>query len=131
MSNNTLSHAGVKGMKWGIRRFQNKDGSLTPEGKKRYGEHTSDESDTHDDYKKARTAKSMATMSNKELRDVIERINLEKQYKQVTQKEKSAGAKFVNDVLVNASKQVATQYAATYMKKGVEAVIKKAGTKIK
>ena len=31
-----LYHAGVKGMKWGVRRFQKKDGSLTPAGKKRY-----------------------------------------------------------------------------------------------
>jgi hypothetical protein len=33
---NELYHAGIKGMKWGVRRYQNKDGSLTPEGKKRY-----------------------------------------------------------------------------------------------
>lgn len=33
---NTLMHYGVKGMKWGVRRYQNKDGSLTPAGKKRY-----------------------------------------------------------------------------------------------
>lgn len=31
-----LIHTGVKGMKWGIRRYQKKDGSLTSEGKKRY-----------------------------------------------------------------------------------------------
>lgn len=31
-----LYHHGVKGMKWGVRRYQNKDGSLTPSGKKRY-----------------------------------------------------------------------------------------------
>lgn len=31
-----LSHAGIKGMKWGVRRYQNKDGSLTDLGKKRY-----------------------------------------------------------------------------------------------
>lgn len=33
--NNELYHHGVKGMKWGKRRFQNPDGSLTPAGKKR------------------------------------------------------------------------------------------------
>lgn len=31
-----LTHHGIKGQRWGVRRFQNKDGSLTPEGKKRY-----------------------------------------------------------------------------------------------
>lgn len=31
-----LRHHGIKGMRWGVRRFQNKDGSLTPAGKKRY-----------------------------------------------------------------------------------------------
>lgn len=32
----TLEHFGVLGMKWGIRRYQNKDGSLTPAGKRKY-----------------------------------------------------------------------------------------------
>lgn len=32
-----LMHYGISGMKWGFRRFQNKDGSLTPEGRERYG----------------------------------------------------------------------------------------------
>lgn len=38
LSINDLEHSGIKGMKWGIRRYQNKDGSLTPAGKKRYNQ---------------------------------------------------------------------------------------------
>ncbi len=34
---NYLYHHGIKGMKWGVRRFQNTDGSLTSAGKQRYG----------------------------------------------------------------------------------------------
>lgn len=33
-----LAHHGVKGMKWGVRRYQNADGSLTAAGKRRYGD---------------------------------------------------------------------------------------------
>lgn len=31
-----IAHHGIKGMKWGVRRYQNPDGSLTPEGRRRY-----------------------------------------------------------------------------------------------
>lgn len=38
MSNNVyLAHYGTKGQQWGLRRFQNEDGSLTPAGRERYG----------------------------------------------------------------------------------------------
>ena len=50
MWNIYLSHHGIKGMRWGIRRFQNRDGTLTAEGRKRiadaaesyYGKHNDD-----------------------------------------------------------------------------------------
>lgn len=36
MENTSLYHYGIKDMRWGVRKYQNKDGSLTPAGKKRY-----------------------------------------------------------------------------------------------
>lgn len=62
-NNGELYHYGIKGMKWGVRRFQNKDGTLTEAGKRRI--------------------KSDGTFkSNKELRKEIqtERYNLRNKY---------------------------------------------------
>ena len=36
MHNNELYHHGIKGQKWGVRRYQNSDGTLTSKGKNRY-----------------------------------------------------------------------------------------------
>lgn len=42
ISESELYHHGTRGMKWGIRRYQNKDGSLTAAGRKRYGDSDGD-----------------------------------------------------------------------------------------
>ena len=105
---NELQHHGIKGMKWGIRRFQNTDGSLTSAGRKRYnnGKET-----TVEDYQKAldrvktasssvdairrvnsemnqvkdptmerRIRKNASQMSDKELYEKVQRMNVEDNY---------------------------------------------------
>lgn len=47
---NSLQHYGIKGQSWGVRRFQNEDGSLTEAGKQRYGYY--DRGDGTKDYKR-------------------------------------------------------------------------------
>lgn len=56
-----LYHHGIKGMKWGVRRFQKKDGSLTASGKKRYDDRKRDE--------KAYRKKMLAIAKNKNADD--------------------------------------------------------------
>jgi len=68
-----LAHYGIKGMKWGRRRFQNEDGTLTEEGKQRRA--LKPESDT---WKKNESK----TLSDDELRRRNNRMSAEAQYRQ-------------------------------------------------
>lgn len=81
-SSDELYHYGIKGMKWGVRRYQNKDGSLTSAGKKRYNQN-----DWSDDAKEASRLKkkSVSQMSNAELRKLTERQQLERNYANLNQ----------------------------------------------
>lgn len=88
MENNYLVHHGVKGMRWGIRRYQNKDGSLTKLGKKRRGVDDKDEKKETDEEIRARVLKSTNAdeiyknrhlLTTAEIRERLDRINVEKQ----------------------------------------------------
>lgn len=52
VSSDELCHHGIKGQRWGVRRFQKKDGSLTPAGKERYA-YDSDSNEKQDVKKNA------------------------------------------------------------------------------
>lgn len=51
-----LAHHGIKGQRWGVRRYQNPDGSLTPAGKARYDSVGEAVSNIHKTYKNRQSA---------------------------------------------------------------------------
>lgn len=112
MSNYELKHFGIKGQKWGVRRYQNTDGSLTNAGKKRYFK------PAHEDYKKAHSRKSVRQMSNQELKDRNNRLNMEAQYYDL-KKRTSAGERAVQKYIKVAGTIAAIGMATgTYQKYG-------------
>ena len=92
-----LEHHGIKGQKWGVRRFQNEDGTRTAAGKKH--EQSRSEDPAHDDYNKAHSGKNVKDMSDAELRSRLNRLQMEKQYSQLTDSDTSKGKKFVSDAM--------------------------------
>lgn len=87
-----LYHHGIKGQKWGIRRYQNPDGTLTALGKIRYGSGKAIKkigdsiSKSRERHKMYRRSKNPRRMSNAELEAYIKRLNLEISYKEAVEK---------------------------------------------
>ena len=126
--NGELYHWGVKGMRWGVRRYQNKDGTLTKAGKKRYNNDAEEKSKVEKQApSKVRKKKRVSEMSDAELRSEINRIQMERQYAQLTARHVSAGEKFVKNVAMTAASNVANKYAT----KGLEFAAGKAEKAIK
>lgn len=116
-STGELFHWGVKGMKWGVRRYQNKDGSLTSAGKKRQKQLTADEKERAS---RKNDLKNRRTMSDADLKKKIERLKMEKEFKNLTNEDIRPGKTFVNDVMSSAGKKALTIAAAGAMAYGVK-----------
>lgn len=80
-----LVHHGIKGQKWGRRRFQNPDGSLTPAGKARYSKPPSPN----------KVRRNVDKMSPAELNAAMERINTDRRLREVQARDIARGAAYV------------------------------------
>lgn len=113
-----LEHYGIRGMRWGVRRDNPSGGS----GR------------THsDDAARAATAHAKLkqhgtkALSNEELRVLVDRMNLEAQFKRLEPPSgKQKAGKFVADLLVSVGKQQATKLATDIAAKQVGNLLKKA-----
>jgi len=110
-SNGELCHWGIKGMKWGVRRYQNKDGSLTPAGKKRYDDDDASEASGKSSSKGGSGShpagkKRIEDMTDEELTQAITRARMEDAYRQLRPEPKpqpSMMKRIVNEVIVPAT----------------------------
>ncbi|MDE6019783.1 MAG: hypothetical protein K2H01_02120 [Ruminococcus sp.] len=119
MANTTLTHHGIKGMRWGVRRYQNKDGSLTNNGKKHY-----DNLGTQSISKRGRKkdCNNRRKLTDDQLKKKIERLKMEKEFKQLSMEDISPGKQYVKKILSSAgtkSLTVAASGAMSYAIKGM------------
>ena len=132
-----LCHYGIRGMRWGIRRYQNSDGSLTTAGRKRYstGKHhsiftrkkTTSKVKTKPAEEKPKQ-KSVSEMSDAELNAFLNRKRLEQQYYQLmaTPQKKSAvtkGKEMVGKALEYADQDTIKQIAKYAIAKSVNKML--------
>lgn len=116
-SGDDLYHWGIKGMRWGVRRYQNKDGSLTAAGQKRRDKLQAklDKIEGTEKMKNSgKTTKKIGDMTDEELSEYITRKNaeklaygLERDIANLNPKKVSAGEQFVSNMKNELAKGIA------------------------
>lgn len=131
MENDYLVHHGIKGQRWGIRRFQKKDGTLTSAGKKRYKDSDKEQMKKTKEDSKPKT-KPVSQMTDDEIRAAVNRVKLEAEYRQYVEGPeqqsllrktldftKSTGKKVLLEPTINA----ASKGMNSYLEKKVNEII--------
>lgn len=134
-----LKHYGVRGMRWGVNRSSGGSGGpgpksvqLTQKGTKLTSKGGSNHVPAHEALQAAayaQKAKKSGThsLTNEQLRLVVNRMNLEQQYSKLSANsgQRNAGAKFASDILGNVAKQQLTKLASEMAAQQLAAVLSK------
>lgn len=118
-----IAHYGVKGMKWGRRKSDSSGGGSKSSQKGEKRPTTSPDAKKAKGLQKSVDNKGVGHLSNKELQDVITRMELQQKYDKLSKKGSrvESGKNFIADILTDAAKNVATAYVEDLMKGGARA----------